>query len=106
MFVNKKGFLIIHQQRTFNCDNMEEVLRGEPVACKGHRFINNGYHIRQYSKTKGYKEWESLDLSKSKLKAINTIHQSFVAKPDFYYENCRFKIFGGLMQALQIIFSI
>ena len=106
MFVNENGFLIIHQQITFDCDNMEEVLRGDPVACKGHRFVNTGYHIRQYEEKSGYKEWTSLDLSDRELESINKIQHSFAEKPDFHYENCRFQVFGGFVQFLQIIFSI
>ena len=106
MFVKKNGFLIIHQQRSFHCDNMEEVQKGLPVACQGHRFVNDGYQIRQYTKKSGYKEWNSLDLSKSQLTEVKNFHHIFAHSPDYHYENCRYKIFGGLIQWLQIISSL
>ena len=106
MFVKKNGFLIIHQQRRFHCDNMEEVQKGLPVQCKGHKFVNDGFHIRQYTDKSGYKEWTSLALSESEMANVKNAHHAFVSLPDYHYENCRYKMFGGLVQWLQIIFSI
>ena len=106
LIVKENGFLLISSQGTVYCDNRKEMRQQGPhVACKGHKIVNV-YTVRRYTDSGGYEEWGDDKIPEKEWRSARSLNHSFSAAPEYHYENCRYKIFGGLYQLIQIIQSI
>ena len=98
--VKQEGFLLVYGQKTVHCDNREEMKKNVHLPCEGHKLVENHTLIR-YTDDTGYEEWSYVP--EKEWKDIKRLDHAFQKKPNYHYENCRFKFFGSLAQILQII---
>lgn len=102
IIVETEGFLLVTGQHTVHCDNFKEMKKNVYAPCKGHKLVER-YTIRRYTEKKGYEEWQHDSISEKEWRDVGDLYHSFSKKPDYHYENCRYKIFGKLIQLLQIM---
>ena len=102
LIVKEEGFLLITGQNMLHCDNEEEIKKNAHIPCKGHKVVES-YQIRRYTNNTGYEEWSYDSIPKKEWSRVKNLYHSFSKKPDYHYENCRYKAFGQIYQILQII---
>ena len=95
----------MESQGTAHCDNMDELRQGKKVRCKGHKIIDV-FTIRRYTDTRGYEEWEGHQIPKEEWSQVQNLNHVFSQKPTYHYENCRYHLFGGILQLLQTVDQI
>lgn len=103
-----KGFLLVWSQKTASCKNdkeMREARKQNKKIPKCDWKPHENYKIMRYQEEKGYEEWSSGQIDKREWELAGIGH-SFSQKPDYHYENCRYKLFGGLLMFLQTVDKI
>ena len=108
IFTSSESFLLASAQKTVHCDNFKEMKKAAKQkkpspGCKGHKIVEN-VTVYRYTEEKGYEEWPNLP--KSQWSKIKGIDHKFKTLPKYHYENCRFKIFGGISQLFETILKI
>lgn len=98
------GFFVVTAQSTFHCDSWDKIkIEDRNMSnCKGRRFVDK-HTVRRYLRKRGYEEWGSETMPKEEWQNVKNIHHSFSTKPDYFYENCRYHLLGGVYKFLQII---
>ena len=105
LIVKSSGFLLVNSQGTVHCGNREEMRKNPRLRCKGHKIVDI-YTVRRYRDKSGYEEWGGSRVPEKEWRAAASLSHKFSVPPDYHYENCRYKIFGGLHRIIQIIFRI
>ena len=101
IIVKTEGFLLVHERKTAGfkevpCEDNSK--KGQ--LCQKH-VVSSYYIMQSYTTKEGYKYWENIP--KEKWISISKLEDQPAQKPDLQIKNCRFSLFGSLLETMLAI---
>ena len=102
IIVKSKGFLVVTEQKTAGYKEVpckDKNKKGQ--KCQKH-YISSYYQMDYYTDEEGYKYWGNI--SKKEWESISQLEDQPAKKPDLHIKNCKFSLFGSLLELILALF--